>query len=591
MSKKFKMISVILCANNPRPDYLIRVLNSLKQQTLSKNQWEVLFVDNASKKLLSQDYDLSWHPQSRHIREETLGLIHARLRGINEAKGDVLVFVDDDLVLDLNYLQVVKRIFEECSNIGAIGGKICGEFEVPVPEWLKAYFQFLAINEWGDTPKLTRDKKAKKTIPCGAGLVVRTDLAKVHALRCRNNARNRLGRKGKFLAGHEDTDMIFSVIDQGYQVGYFPDLQSIHLMPPERQKLGYIARLRRGGCWSRIILDTMNGDPLPSLPKHIRFKTFWYAVTTFSLANFHKWWIEVNEFLGKLEGTRDALRIKTKFRDPLKRRFENGQLKGFSREFFFEREVLLHPLLKKVFESGEMKDSFLLSSELSEFDERVVEYPLALAKLMKEANGRKIQLLDVGCVLNNSCIKGYVTDLTKMIWFLNPVLEQLAYENNMAYILADIRKHCLPEKLTFDFVTCLSTLEHLGMDNTSYEGSSAEFEGNLKNPEKFAIEAVPRLSGLVKPGGYFLISVPFGSFEYLYTYGKMSHPIYYTYDKQMLLALQDKLVGFDCKISIYKVIPKKGWVKTSINDNNILKHADKCAAAGAVAFIEARRIG
>src|SRR3989442_702908 len=92
-------ISVIICTHNPRPDYLERVLEALKAQTLSSEQWELVLVDNASRDQLSSWVQLSWHPQARCIRENELGLTPARLRGISEAVGKLFVFVDDDNVL------------------------------------------------------------------------------------------------------------------------------------------------------------------------------------------------------------------------------------------------------------------------------------------------------------------------------------------------------------------------------------------------------------------------------------------------------------------------------------------------------------
>ena len=92
--------SVILCSHNPRPDYLRRVLDALDAQTLSKENWELLLIDNASKARLADSWGLSWHPRARHIREDELGLMSARLRGIRESCGDLLVFVDDDNVLE-----------------------------------------------------------------------------------------------------------------------------------------------------------------------------------------------------------------------------------------------------------------------------------------------------------------------------------------------------------------------------------------------------------------------------------------------------------------------------------------------------------
>src|SRR5690348_13801358 len=91
--------SVIICTHNPRADYLGRTLESLKKQTIATNEWELLLVDNHSDQRLADTWDLSWHTDATHIREDELGLIAARVRGIREARGDLLTFVDDDNVL------------------------------------------------------------------------------------------------------------------------------------------------------------------------------------------------------------------------------------------------------------------------------------------------------------------------------------------------------------------------------------------------------------------------------------------------------------------------------------------------------------
>src|SRR4051812_93219 len=98
------MISVVLCTHNPRPDFLARTLGSLRAQNLALSQWELVIVDNHSANPLSSLVDLSWHPNGRIIREDELGLTPARLRGIAETHGEILVFVDDDNVLQSDYL-------------------------------------------------------------------------------------------------------------------------------------------------------------------------------------------------------------------------------------------------------------------------------------------------------------------------------------------------------------------------------------------------------------------------------------------------------------------------------------------------------
>ena len=114
-------VSVILCTHNPRPDYISRVLAALRGQTLPAEQWEFLVLDNASKRPLSETVDISWHPRGRHIREDELGLTAARLRGIQESGGELLVFVDDDNVLAPDFLVQCAAISAQCPYVGVFG--------------------------------------------------------------------------------------------------------------------------------------------------------------------------------------------------------------------------------------------------------------------------------------------------------------------------------------------------------------------------------------------------------------------------------------------------------------------------------------
>src|ERR1700758_5251153 len=98
------MLSVVICTHNPRPGYFAKCVEALRSQTLALSSWELVIVDNLSDTPLANCMDLAWHPEARVVREETLGLTPARLRGIRESQGKLLVFVDDDNVLDVDLL-------------------------------------------------------------------------------------------------------------------------------------------------------------------------------------------------------------------------------------------------------------------------------------------------------------------------------------------------------------------------------------------------------------------------------------------------------------------------------------------------------
>src|SRR5215471_1137454 len=164
--------SVILCTHNPRPEYLGRVLASLRRQTLPAKEWELLLIDNASNRPLAQTVDISWHSRGRHIREDKLGLTTARLRGIQEASGELLVFVDDDNLLVPDYLVQATVISARRSDLGVFGaGILKPEFEVQPPVKFRPCLGLLALRHepWAISSQNCRDTHCR---PWGAGLCV-----------------------------------------------------------------------------------------------------------------------------------------------------------------------------------------------------------------------------------------------------------------------------------------------------------------------------------------------------------------------------------------------------------------------------------
>ena len=258
-------LSVITCAHNPRPDYLDRVIDGLKGQGLNKEHWEYLLVDNASRQPLSGQIDLSWHPQARHVREEKLGLTHARLRGIRESSGEILVFVDDDNVLDADYLAEVIRIAGDWPMLGAFSGQVRASFEETPPEWTRPYWRRLAINEfdrdsWSNVPCLDQ------TTPNGAGLCVRRRVATEYlAYHASGKRKVVLDRMGESLLSAGDLDLAATACDLGLGNGLFAALKLTHLIPKERLSEPYLLNLLEAQVLSARLLESFrsNGDAEP----------------------------------------------------------------------------------------------------------------------------------------------------------------------------------------------------------------------------------------------------------------------------------------------------------------------------------------
>ncbi|AFZ36141.1 glycosyl transferase family 2 [Stanieria cyanosphaera PCC 7437] len=308
------ILSIIICTHNPRSEYLDKVLTSLKSQTLPQSQWELILIDNSSEKILASEIDLSWHSFSRHVREEKLGLTNARLRAFQEANADILVFVDDDNILDRNYLKNTIEILERNPNLGAIGGKSLPEFEIQPESWFSALGVPLGLRDLGHEVKVAYwDQETSRNYPAfapiGAGLVIRKPAAQIYAQRiANNNVRLALGRTGKQLTSGEDNDIVLTLLDAGYGVGYFPELELIHLIPARRLTQKYLARLNRASSRSWVQVLDVHGIRLwKKIPRWTVFlrqiKAFFCYQPWTSPAAYIGW----QGACGKLEGQADLL--------------------------------------------------------------------------------------------------------------------------------------------------------------------------------------------------------------------------------------------------------------------------------------------
>jgi SAM-dependent methyltransferase len=211
------------------------------------------------------------------------------------------------------------------------------------------------------------------------------------------------------------------------------------------------------------------------------------------------------------------------------------------------------------------------------FDERVVEYPWLLTR---RPGGH---VLDAGSALNHEhLVDRFVPEFDSLtIVTLEPELVAFT-ERKISYVYGDLRD--LPFRDDwFDAVVSLSTLEHVGMDNSSY-GSGAPVSND---PDSDLALAVAELRRVLKPGGELLVSVPFGAPE--------NHGWFRQFGTEDLDLLVGLLEPSELSVEIFRY-DLGGWKRSKRGAASGASYhqatgdpaEDRAAAARAVACISAR---
>jgi glycosyltransferase involved in cell wall biosynthesis len=217
-------------------------------------------MDNASNPAIETFINITRHQNARILVEPELGKNLALLRGITHSSGKLIIIVDDDNLLDPDYLTNALEIYEEYPFLGAFGGSVEGEFEVDPPLSITPYLEGLAIRRiLGD--HWSNAREWSEATPFGAGMCVRREVAELYFERVRNDRiRFALGRNGTSLSAGEDLDMAWTSFSLNKGTGCFERLRLTHLISKDRLTESYIERLYTGLAYADEILAQENAN-------------------------------------------------------------------------------------------------------------------------------------------------------------------------------------------------------------------------------------------------------------------------------------------------------------------------------------------
>jgi glucosyl-dolichyl phosphate glucuronosyltransferase len=227
-------ISVILCTYN-RCHRLAGALNSVAASQLPESvSWEVLVIDNNSSdktRDVVAEFSHRYPGRFRYVFEPQQGKSYALNAGIREARGEILAFMDDDVIVDTQWLQCLTAIFQKQRWAG-VGGRVLPERTFTPPAWLSVEGKYalapLALFDLGPQPGELNEA------PFGTNMAFRQEVfEKVGGFR------TDLGPRPGSEARGEDTEFSDRVLAAGQHLWYEPSAIVYHSLPAHRLQKEY----------------------------------------------------------------------------------------------------------------------------------------------------------------------------------------------------------------------------------------------------------------------------------------------------------------------------------------------------------------
>ncbi len=206
---------------------------------------------------------------------------------------------------------------------------------------------------------------------------------------------------------------------------------------------------------------------------------------------------------------------------------------------------------------GDLPDRYGLG-----MDERVVEYPWVLARVPEDAR----RVFDAGSTLNFPWVADHPAIRGRDVIVCTLAPEGVLGRREYSYLYGDLRDTVLRDACA-DACVCISTLEHVGMDNTAYTGR----ERDREDAATTFTAALTEIRRVLRPGAPLLLTVPFGRYQDL---GWLQQ-----FDASLLRRAVDAFAGELVDEDYFRHDPDRGWHRTT---------ADACADA---AFLDVRGSG
>lgn len=217
------MISVIIPTYNGA-NILEKTLPQWLSQNIPRNEYEVYVVDNRSSDNTHSTVEriISGHSNFHYLYEEAPGATAARHAGVKASKGDILVFADNDVLVNPDCLQGVMEVYVQNPDCVAVTGRIRIQWDKEEPDWITPYKYLFGALDYGEGIRYGYDLYLN-----GGFMSVKRDVfERLHGFNP--------DLVGPYLIGDGDTGLVKKLFKEHLLIGYTPYVELHHLQQTDK---------------------------------------------------------------------------------------------------------------------------------------------------------------------------------------------------------------------------------------------------------------------------------------------------------------------------------------------------------------------
>jgi len=232
------IITVAICTLN-RAESLGRTLTSLAEMSVPDGLvWEVVVVNNNctdDTDAVIESFADGRLPIRREFQQQR-GLSLARNRAVDTAKGDYIAWIDDDVIVEPDWLAAYADAFARWPEAAVFGGPITPRFIPPLPKWFEEAEPYLSGRVFArrDVDEEGEILLAERRIPYGPNFALRA--IEQRAFRFDLELGPGPGRRRRA----EETDVILRVLGSGATGRWVPGAKVEHWSQPNQQTMEYV---------------------------------------------------------------------------------------------------------------------------------------------------------------------------------------------------------------------------------------------------------------------------------------------------------------------------------------------------------------